>query len=171
MEKELNTTQKITPFLWFDNNAEAAINLYTSIFKNSRVKNKVYNGENGMGTKGTLMTAVFELNGQEFIALNGGPVYQFTPAISFVISCHTQQEIDHYWNGLAEGGREEQCGWLQDRFGVSWQVVPNNMESLMSSKNGEQAARVVQAMLKMKKLDMAQLQQAYDGTTATSEVA
>ena len=171
METAQNTAQKITPFLWFNNNAEEAIQFYTTVFKNSRVKSKVYNGEDDMGAKGTLMTAEFELNGQEFIALNGGPMFSFTPAISFVISCGNQEEIDHYWYSLSEGGREDRCGWLQDKFGVSWQVVPKQMANLMSSQNAEQRSRVVQAMLKMKKLDIALLQQAYDGVATPSEVA
>ena len=165
METAQNTNQKITPFLWYNGNAEEAIEMYTTIFKNSVVKNKVYYGESGPGAKGSLLTAVFELNGQEFIALNGGPQYSFTPAVSFVISCGTQEEIDHYWNGLTVGGREDRCGWLQDKFGVSWQVVPQQMGGLMSSKNAAQAGRVMQAMMKMKKLDIALLQQAYDGDT------
>jgi predicted 3-demethylubiquinone-9 3-methyltransferase (glyoxalase superfamily) len=170
MEAGQNNTQKITPFLWFDNNAEEAIQLYTMVFKNSLVKKKAYYGDSAPGMKGKLMTAVFELNGQEFIALNGGPMYQFTPAVSFVIACQTQEEIDHYWNALSEGGREDRCGWLQDKFGISWQVVPSKMESLMSS-DAARSGRVMQAMLKMKKLDLAQLQQAYDGATTPSAVA
>lgn len=167
---ENNNTQKITPFLWFDNNAEEAINFYSSIFKTVNVKNKAYYGDARPGAKGSLMTAVFELNGQEFMALNGGPTFKFTPAISFVIHCQTQEEVDHYWYKLSEGGRQDQCGWLQDPFGVSWQVVPDIIGKLMSSKDGERSRRAMQAMMQMKKLDIAKLQQAYDGLPEKSQV-
>ena len=116
--------QKITPFLWFNNNAEDAVNFYTSIFKNSKVGTVTRYGDAGPGPKGSVMTASFQIEGQEFVALNGGPVYQFTPAISFVVNCETQAEVDYYWDKLSAGGREVQCGWVTDKFGVSWQVVP-----------------------------------------------
>src|SRR5947209_20311536 len=122
MEKN---TQKITPFLWFDNNAEEAINLYTSIFKNSEIIHVARYGDAGPGPKGAVMTATFRINGQEFIALNGGPLFRFTEAISFVVNCETQEEIDELWNKLSEGGEKSRCGWLKDKFGLSWQIVPS----------------------------------------------
>jgi predicted 3-demethylubiquinone-9 3-methyltransferase (glyoxalase superfamily) len=156
-------SQKITPFLWFDNNAEEAVNFYTSIFKTSKIKSMSRYSEAGPGPKGALMAASFELNGQEFVALNGGPMFKFTEAISFVINCETQEEVDLYWEKLSEGGQKSRCGWLKDKFGLSWQVVPVILSQLMSDKDAKKSQRVMQAMLKMDKLDIAVLQQAYNG--------
>lgn len=155
--------QKITPFLWFDGKAEEAMNFYTSIFKNSKVGNVVRYGEAGPGPKGSVMSATFEIEGQEFYALNGGPVFNFTPAISFFVKCTTQDEVDYYWNKLLEGGAPSQCGWLTDKFGLSWQIVPTVLGELLSDKDAAKAQRVMQAMLKMVKLDIKVLMQAYEG--------
>jgi predicted 3-demethylubiquinone-9 3-methyltransferase (glyoxalase superfamily) len=152
--------QKITPFLWFDKNAEEAVNFYTSVFKNSKIETIARYGEEGPGESGSVMTAVFELFGQRFIALNGGPHFQFTPAISFVISCETQDEVDYYWDKLSEGGETNQCGWLTDKFGVTWQVVPSILGDLLSSDDEESSQRVMHAMLQMTKLDIQTLQDA-----------
>ena len=156
--------QKITPFLWFNENAEEAINFYTSIFKDSRMGKVTRNGDNGPGPKGSVLVANFTIEGQEFIALNGGPRFQFTEAVSFVVNCKTQDEIDNYWDKLLEGGGKEQaCGWLKDKFGLSWQIVPTQMGELMSGNDPQRSARVMQAMMKMIKLDLPTLQKAYDG--------
>jgi predicted 3-demethylubiquinone-9 3-methyltransferase (glyoxalase superfamily) len=155
--------QNITPFLWFDNNAEEAVNYYTSIFKNSKIKSMSRYGEAGPGPKGTVMAASFEINGLEFTALNGGPIFKFTEAISFVINCETQEEVDLYWEKLSEGGQKSRCGWLKDKFGLSWQVVPVILSQLMSDTDAKKSQRVMQAMLKMDKLDIAVLQRAYNG--------
>lgn len=152
--------QKITPFLWFDNQAEEAVKFYTSVFKNSHVETLARYGEEGPGESGSVMTAVFELEGQRFIALNGGPQFQFTPAISFVISCETQDEVDYYWDKLSEGGETNRCGWLADKFGVSWQVVPSVLGDLLSSEDEDQSQRVMHAMLQMDKMDIQALQDA-----------
>ena len=154
--------QKITPFLWLDNQAEEAVNFYSSIFKNSKVKNMTRYGDAGPGPAGSVMTASFELDGQEFIALNGGPHFKFTEAISFVIDCDTQEEVDHYWYKLSAGGAESQCGWLKDKFGLSWQVVPNILIKLLGDKDKAKANRVMQVMMTMKKIDIAKLEQAYN---------
>ncbi|WP_114972870.1 VOC family protein [Rhodoferax ferrireducens] len=154
--------QKITPFLWFDNRAEEAMNFYTSIFKNSKVLTVTRYGDAGPGPKGTVMTANFLLDGQEFVALNGGPEYKFTPAISFVVNCESQQEVDEYWDKLSAGGREDQCAWLQDKFGVSWQIVPTILVKLLSDPDPIKAQRVMAAMMKMKKIDIAALKRAYE---------
>ena len=155
--------QKITPFLWFDNNAEEAANFYVSVFKNSKLLNIARYSEVGPGPKGTVMTVEFELNGQEFIALNAGPTFKFTEAISFVVNCETQEEVDYYWERLSEGGEKSHCGWLKDKFGLSWQVTPTILGKLMADKDQDKANRVMQAMLKMDKLDIEPLQRAYDG--------
>jgi Uncharacterized protein conserved in bacteria len=155
--------QKITPFLWFDNQAEEAMNFYTSVFKDSKERNVSRYGDAGPGPKGSVMVAEFELNGQRFIALNGGPQFKFTEAVSFVINCETQEEVDYYWSKLtADGGEESMCGWLKDKFGLSWQVTPTIMGKLFS---GDPAGgqRAMQAMMQMKKLDIQKLQDAYDG--------
>src|SRR5262245_279478 len=157
-----NPMQKITPFLWFDGRAEEAMNFYTSIFKNAKVGSVTRYGEAGPGPKGKVMSATFELEGQEFYALNGGPHFKFTPAISFFVKCTTQQEVDYYWDKLSAGGAVQQCGWLTDKFGVSWQIVPTLLGELLGDKNQAKAARVMQAMMKMIKLDIKTLQQAYD---------
>jgi predicted 3-demethylubiquinone-9 3-methyltransferase (glyoxalase superfamily) len=149
--------QKITPFLWFDDKAEEAMNFYISIFKNSRVLNVSRYGDAGPGPKGSVMTANFQLDGQDFIALNGGPLFKFTEAISLVVHCETQQEVDDFWEKLSEGGQPGQCGWLKDRYGLSWQIVPRVLSQLIG-KN-----RVMTALMQMKKLDIARLQEAYDG--------
>ena len=154
--------QKITPFLWFDTQAEEAMNFYTSIFKNSQVITVNRYGDAGPGPKGAVMTAAFSLDGQEFIALNGGPEYRFNPAISFVVNCDTQDEVDYYWDRLSAGGKEIQCGWLVDRFGVSWQIVPTILGKLVSDPDPVKSNRVMQAMLQMTKLDIAGLRRAYD---------
>jgi predicted 3-demethylubiquinone-9 3-methyltransferase (glyoxalase superfamily) len=156
--------QKITPFLWFNNNAEEAVSFYTSIFKNSKIKTMARYDEasaqaSGMPA-GTVMTASFELNGQDFVAINGGPHFKFTEAISFVVSCEDQDEIDHYWNKLSEGGdpKAQQCGWLKDKFGLSWQVVPAELSSLL-----KKSKHVMMALMQMKKLDLNKLREVADG--------
>ena len=155
--------QKITPFLWFDHQAEEAMQFYTSIFKNSKAGAIARYGDAGPGPKGSVMTATFELEGQPFLALNGGPNpdFKFTPAISFVVNCDTQQEIDMYWEKLSQGGRTNQCGWLTDKFGVTWQIVPSSLGRMMQDKDASRSKRVMQALLKMEKLDMATLERAY----------
>ena len=156
--------QKITPFLWFDNNAEEAANFYVSVFKNSKVLNVARYSDAGPGPKGTVMTAEFELDGQEFVALNGGPRFKFTEAISFVVNCDTQEEVDYYWERLSEGGEKSRCGWLTDKFGLSWQVVPTILNKLVADKDPEKSKRVMEAMLKMDKIDVEPLQRAYEGS-------
>lgn len=155
-----NDKQKITPFLWLDNQAEEAMNFYLSVFKHSRALQVARYGDAGPGPKGTVMTCSFELNGQEFAAINGGPHYKITPAISFVIDCATQDEVDYYWDKLAAGGSLQQCGWLTDQFGVSWQVVPTILPELLTGPDAARAMRVTQAMMKMVKLDIKTLEQA-----------
>jgi predicted 3-demethylubiquinone-9 3-methyltransferase (glyoxalase superfamily) len=156
--------QKITPNLWFDNNAEEAVNFYASVFEDTKIgKTSRYSDEVAAATgmpKGTVLTMEFELQGQKFLALNGGPIYKFTEAVSFVISCDAQEEIDRYWEKLSEGGEPGRCGWLKDKFGLSWQVVPSNMGELMNSTDKQKSARVMQALMQMNKLDIATLQQA-----------
>ena len=156
--------QKITPFLWFDNQAEEAVNFYVSVFRDAKVGKISRYPEGAPGPAGEVMVVEFQLFGQDFHALNGGPMFQFTPAISFVVDCDTQEEVDHYWERLLEGGgKEEMCGWLKDRYGLSWQVVPTALNRLMESGTPEQSQRVMQAMLQMVKLDVPTLQKAYDG--------
>jgi predicted 3-demethylubiquinone-9 3-methyltransferase (glyoxalase superfamily) len=155
--------QKITPFLWFDGKAEEAMNFYVSVFKNSRVVNVTRYGEAGPGPKGTVMSATFQLEGQDFYALNGGPQFTFTPAISLFVSCETQEEVDELWEKLSEGGRKDRCGWLQDKYGLSWQVIPSVLGKMLSDRDAEKANRVMKAMLPMDKIDMKRLKQAYDG--------
>jgi predicted 3-demethylubiquinone-9 3-methyltransferase (glyoxalase superfamily) len=153
-----NITQKITPFLWFDNNAEEAMNLYVSVFNNSKIGTVTRYGDAGPGPKGSVLTAAFELEGQKFVALNGGPRFKFTEAVSFVINCETQDEIDYFWDKLtSDGGQESMCGWLKDKFGLSWQVVPAEIGSLLT---GEKSNEVMQAIMQMKKLDLGVLRQA-----------
>jgi len=156
-------TKQITPFLWFDDNAEEATNFYTSIFKNSKILSIKRTGAAGPGPKGSVMTTSFELDGQEFVALNGGPRFKFTEAVSFVVKCETQDEVDYYWDKLLEGGQPQACGWLKDRFGLSWQIVPTAFFRLAGDSDPEKVSRVMQAMLKMIKFDIAKLQEAYDG--------
>ncbi len=154
-------TQKITPFLWFDGKAEEAANFYVSIFENSNITHVSRYREDAPGETGTAMAVAFELAGQEFIALNGGPEYTFTPAVSFSIDCKTQDDVDHYWDRLCEGGRPVQCGWLQDKFGLSWQVVPSILPELLGGDDDERSNAVMQAMIKMIKLDIKKLEEAY----------
>ncbi len=156
--------QKITPFLWFDTNAEAAAEFYVSIFKNSKILNVSRYGDAGPGPKGSVMVVNFQLAGQEFTALNGGPLFKFSEAFSLVVNCETQKELDEYWSKLTSGGgQESQCGWLKDKFGFSWQIVPTELGKLMSAKDPAKVNRVMQALLQMKKLDIAKLQQAAEG--------
>jgi len=155
--------QKITPFLWFDGKAEEAMAFYTGIFKHSKIVKVMRYGDAGPGPKGSVMGATFQLLGQEFIALNGGPQFQFTPAISFYVSCDTQAEVDELWDKLLDGGKPQQCGWLTDRYGLSWQIVPAILPELLQDKDAEKANRVMRAMLQMIKLDIAVLQCAYAG--------
>lgn len=154
---------KITPFLWFDDKAEEAANFYVSIFNNAKIHRVSRYAEDSPGTPGTVMTVEFELDGQEFIALNGGPQFTFTPAVSFSIDCATQAEVDRFWDRLSEGGQTSQCGWLQDKYGLSWQVVPSVLPQLLRDDDEKKADAVMQAMLKMTKLDITTLQDAYDG--------
>jgi len=148
--------------LWFDKQAEEAANFYTSIFKNSKVGKVTRYGEGGPGHKGSVMTVAFELDGQDFVALNGGPVFKFTEAVSFVVNCESQKEVDHFWEKLSAGGEEVQCGWLKDKFGLSWQVVPTVLSEMLQDKDAQKAKRVMAAMLKMKKIDIAELWRAYE---------
>lgn len=154
--------QKITPFLWFDDKAEEAANFYVSIFKNSRVGRVTRYGEGAPGPKGKVMSVTFELDGQEFYALNGGPMFSFTPAISFFVNCETQKEVDELWRNLSAGGEESRCGWLKDRYGLSWQIIPSVLGKMLQDKDGKKAKRVMEAMLQMGKIDINRLQQAYD---------
>ncbi|HVU15043.1 MAG TPA: VOC family protein [Phototrophicaceae bacterium] len=154
--------QKITPFLWFDNQAEEAANFYVATFKNSHIDSVSRYGENMLDSSVTVLTVNFTLEGQEFMALNGGPMFQFTPAISLYVDCATQEEVDHLWNTLSAVPQAESCGWLVDKFGVSWQIVPSILIKLMQDPNPTKAGAVNQAMLQMKKLDIAGLQAAYD---------
>ena len=155
--------QKITPFLWFDNNAEEAMNFYVSVFKNSKITSLTRFGDAGPGPKGTVMTGIFQIEGQEFYALNGGPQFKFTPAISLFVNCQSQQEIDDLWEKLSECGKKDQCGWLTDKFGLTWQIVPSVLGKLLHSSDPVRSNRVMKVMLQMNKLDIQQLQQAYDG--------
>jgi predicted 3-demethylubiquinone-9 3-methyltransferase (glyoxalase superfamily) len=160
--------QKITPFLWFDHQAEEAANFYTSIFKNSRILNISRYGEGGPGPEGTVMTVTFQLNGQEFTALNGGPIFKFTEAISFFVHCETQDEVDELWEKLSEGGEEGQCGWLKDKYGVSWQIIPTALMEMLQDKNAEKSKRVMEAMLQMRRIDIKALRQTYETVVTRS---
>lgn len=153
--------QKIVPFLWFDDKAEEAMNLYVSIFKNSKINNVTRYGDAGPGPKGTVMSATFQLEGQDFYALNGGPHYQFTPAISLFVNCTTQEEVDDLWEKLSDG-KFEQCGWLQDKFGLSWQIIPTILGEMLGDKDSRKSQSVMKAMMQMKKIDIKALQAAYD---------
>src|SRR5436190_12739857 len=159
--------QKLTPNLWFDTEAEEAAEFYTSIFKNSRIVSKAHYTEAGPRPAGTVMTVEWELDGQRFVGINGGPQFKFDEAISFQISCKDQEEVDYYWDRLTEGGEEGPCGWLKDRFGLSWQVVPTGMAELLGDPDTERATRAMKAMLQMKKLDLDALREAADGVAAT----
>jgi predicted 3-demethylubiquinone-9 3-methyltransferase (glyoxalase superfamily) len=158
--------QKITPFLWFNHQAEEAVKFYSSIFKNSRIVNVARYDEEGAKVsgrpKGTVMTVKFQIEGQEFIALNGGPVFTFTEAVSFVVNCETQKEVDHLWEKLSEGGEKGQCGWLKDKFGLSWQIVPTVLGEMLQDKDARKSERVMNALLKMHKIDIKTLKQAYE---------
>jgi predicted 3-demethylubiquinone-9 3-methyltransferase (glyoxalase superfamily) len=156
--------KKITPFLWFDGKAEAAVHYYLSIFKNSKILNVVRYGEDGPGPKDTVMYITFSLDGEEFMALNGGPEFTFSAATSFFVTCDTQAEVDYFWEKLTAGGAELQCGWLTDKFGLTWQIVPDGMEKLLHGPDQEKSGRAFRAMLQMKKLDLAALKKAYDGS-------
>jgi predicted 3-demethylubiquinone-9 3-methyltransferase (glyoxalase superfamily) len=154
--------QKITPFLWFNDQAEQAAKFYTSIFKNSKLGSISRYGEGSPGQPGKVMSATFQLAGQEFMALNGGPEFTFSPAISFFVNCETQEEVDEYWERLSEGGEKQNCGWLKDKFGVSWQIIPTVLGKLLGDKDAQKSQRVMQAMLKMYKIDIKELQMAYE---------
>ena len=154
--------QKITPFLWFDGNAEEAVNLYVSLFKHSKILNVARYGEGSPGPAGSVMTVSFQLQGQDFIALNGGPMFKFTEAVSFVVDCETQEEVDELWEKLSAGGAKSRCGWLKDKFGLSWQIVPTALGAMMRDKNPAKSKKVMQAMLQMDKLDINGLRQAYE---------
>ena len=158
-----NTVQKITPFLWFDSNAEEAVAFYTATFKNSKTLSVHRYGPGSPGPEGSVMYATFELDGQEFMALNGGPMYTFTPAVSFFVKCRTQAEVDELWAKLSAGGEPSRCGWLKDRFGVSWQVVPAALGEMLHCPDADRSGRVMQAMLRMGKIDIAGLERAYEG--------
>jgi predicted 3-demethylubiquinone-9 3-methyltransferase (glyoxalase superfamily) len=155
--------QKITPFLWFDDKAEEAANFYVSVFKNSKISSVARYGDAGPGPKGSVMTVSFQLEGQEFIALNGGPLYTFSPAISFFVDCKTQQEVDELWEKLTAGGGEVECGWLKDKYGLSWQIITTALFELMQDKDPVKSQRVFKAMLQMTKIDIEGLQRAYRG--------
>ena len=154
--------QNITPFLWFDDQAEEAMNYYVSIFKNSKIVSVNRYGDAGPGQKGKVMTATFQLNGQEFMALNGGPEFRFTEAISFFVNCETQQEVDELWEKLSEGGEKGPCGWLKDKYGVSWQIIPSALGQMLGDPDPQKSQNVMQAMLQMKKIDIATLRRAYE---------
>ena len=154
--------QKITPFLWFDYQAEEAAKFYVSLFKNSKVVSVSRYGDAGPGPKGTVMVVAFQLDGQEFLALNGGPQFKFSPAVSLVVNCETQEEVDTFWEKLSEGGAKQQCGWLQDKYGFSWQIVPAVLGKLMQDKDAEKSKRVMQAMMLMTKIEIAGLKRAYE---------
>ena len=154
--------QKIIPFLWFNNQAEEAMNFYVSIFKHSKVVSVTRYGEAGPGPKGTVMMATFQLEGQDFYALNGGPQLSFSPAISLFVNCETQEEVDELWEKLSEGGQTDRCGWLRDKFGLSWQIVPAVLGKMMQDKDPKKSQRVMNAVLQMGKLDIARLKQAYE---------
>ncbi len=154
--------QKITPFLWFDDKAEEAMNFYVSIFKNSKIVSVARYGEAGPGPKGTVMTATFQLAGQEFMALNGGPEFTFTEAISFFVDCESQEEVDELWEKLSDGGEKGSCGWLKDKYGVSWQIIPSALGEMTNDKDPEKSKRVTEAMLKMSKIDIKALKRAYE---------
>jgi predicted 3-demethylubiquinone-9 3-methyltransferase (glyoxalase superfamily) len=158
-----NITQRITPFLWFDSQAEEAANFYVSIFRNSKMGTVTRYGDTGPGPKGSVMTVGFTLDGEEFTALNGGPQFPFTEAVSFMVNCESQEEVDYFWEKLSAGGKEVQYGWLQDKFGLSWQIVPAEFFELISNGSQEQSDRVMAAMMEMVKMDLAKLKKAYSG--------
>jgi predicted 3-demethylubiquinone-9 3-methyltransferase (glyoxalase superfamily) len=157
---------KFTPCLWFDGRAEEAMAFYTAVFKDSKKFGVTYYGEGAPAPKGSVMTASFTLFGQDFLALNGGPLFQFTPAISFIVNCEDQDEIDHYWQNLGDGGETQMCGWLKDKFGISWQIVPKMLGEMMRSATPAQSRGMMAAMMQMKKIDLAVLKRAYDAAKA-----
>ena len=154
--------QKITPFLWFDNQAEEAVNFYISLFKNSKILSISRYGEAGPGPAGSVLTVAFQLDGQEFVALNGGPQFPFTEAISLFVNCETQEEVDELWAKFTAGGEESQCGWLKDKYGLSWQIIPQGLVEMLSSPDSAKSLRATQAMLTMKKIDLAKIKEAYE---------
>jgi predicted 3-demethylubiquinone-9 3-methyltransferase (glyoxalase superfamily) len=154
--------QKITPFLWFDNQAEEAVNFYVSLFKNSKINTTKRYGDAGPGPKGSVMIVSFQLEGQAFIALNGGPSFKFTPALSLYVDCETQEEVDQLWEKLSAGGRKDRCGWLQDKYGLSWQIIPRALQQLMGDPDPKKSASVMQAMLQMDKIDIETLKRAHE---------
>ncbi|MBA3316635.1 MAG: VOC family protein [Gemmatimonadales bacterium] len=155
--------QKIVPFLWFDHQAEEAMNFYVSLFHDSKVLSVTRYGAAGPGPKGSVMSATFQLEGQEFYALNGGPQFSFTPAISLFVNCEAQQEVDELWEKLSQGGEKQPCGWLKDRYGLSWQIIPTALGKMLQDKDPQKSTRVMQAMMQMTRIDIARLKQAYDG--------
>lgn len=158
------TPQKITTFLWFDRNAEEAVNFYVSVFKNSEIRNITHYGDAGAGPQGTVMTVDFDLDGQRFVALNGGPTFKFTEAISLMVNCETQQEIDYFWEKLSgNGGKEVECGWVKDKFGLSWQIVPNYISEVWEEGDEEKTNRLMKAVMQMKKFDIEGLKKAVEG--------
>ena len=154
--------QKITPFLWFDNQAEEAVNFYISLFKNSKILSIFRYGDAGPGPAGSVLTVAFQLDGQEFVALNGGPQFPFTEAISLFVNCETQEEVDALWAKFTAGGEESMCGWLKDKYGLSWQIIPAGLGDLISGPDAERSARAAQCMFTMKKIDLAKIRQAYE---------
>jgi predicted 3-demethylubiquinone-9 3-methyltransferase (glyoxalase superfamily) len=164
--------QRISVCLWFDDQAEEAANFYVSVFKNAKIGDIARYSEEGAKAAGrptgSVMTVAFQLDGQEFVALNGGPVFKFTEAVSLVVNCETQEEVDSFWKKLSAGGQEVQCGWLKDRFGVSWQIVPTLLPEMLRDKDPDKARRVMAAMLQMKKIDIAALKQAYEGRSGSA---
>ncbi|HXB40334.1 MAG TPA: VOC family protein [Bacteroidia bacterium] len=163
MATKISAKQKITPCLWFDGNAQEAAKFYISIFKKSKILITTHYGDNSPMPKGKIMTVTFTLNGQEFMALNGGPAFKFNEAISLMVNCDTQKEIDYFWEKLSEGGTEVQCGWLKDKYGLAWQIVPSILGKWFKHKNNEKKQRMVQALWQMKKLDIKKLEDAFDG--------
>jgi predicted 3-demethylubiquinone-9 3-methyltransferase (glyoxalase superfamily) len=159
----MSPVPKITTFLTYDHQAEEAVNLYVSVFQNSRIRHTTRYGAGGPGPQGSVMSVDFELDGQRFIALNGGPHFKFTDGISLFVDCKTQEEVDQYWEKLSQGGGEGQCGWLKDRFGLSWQIIPAALGELLNDPDPKKARRVMEAMLKMKKIDIAELKRAHQG--------
>jgi predicted 3-demethylubiquinone-9 3-methyltransferase (glyoxalase superfamily) len=160
---EVVMQQKIVPFLWFDDEAEEAMSFYASIFKDSEIVDVTRYGEAGPGKPGTVMVGTFKIAGQEFMALNGGPLFKFNESISFHVTCESQEEVDDFWEKLTDGGEESQCGWLKDKFGVSWQIVPTALGEMLSDPDPERSRRAMEAMLQMKKIDIATMRRAFDG--------
>ena len=159
-ERTAPRTQKITTFLWYDNNAEEAVNFYVSVFRNSKILSTTHYGEIGPGPKGTVMTIAFQLDGQEFTALNGGPQFKFTEAMSLVVHCQNQEEVDYFWEKLSAGGEKVECGWLKDQFGLFWQITPDRLMELLEDSDEQKVQRVMKAMMQMKKIDIKALEQA-----------